>query len=179
VVDTSYAVLHWLYFDRGVKLPPEKIWVDAQSGALRLEDPQSGEVARFGYDAFPIFWRVALDAKWNWRLSWLDADLVPLLRKLRIEPKGKAAQAELARLTSGCSRRCAPSDREHASATNEISGERSQPRGASAYAGASLAELADPPLRTSSREEALGASDESSRIATPTTSTAGCEPMRR
>jgi len=91
-VDTSYAILHWLYFDRGVKLPPEKIWVDAKSGALQLEDPQSHQVAAFGYDAFPIFWRVALDASWNWRFAGIDYDLSGLIRGFDFEPKGEWKQ---------------------------------------------------------------------------------------
>jgi cellulose synthase/poly-beta-1,6-N-acetylglucosamine synthase-like glycosyltransferase/endo-1,4-beta-D-glucanase Y len=98
-VDTSYALLHWLYFDRGVRLPPEKVWVDAKSGTLRLEDPQSGEAASFGYDAFPIFWRLALDASWNWRVAGVDTDLFPILRALRLEPKGEwKREVELAQL---------------------------------------------------------------------------------
>jgi cellulose synthase (UDP-forming) len=98
-VRTSYDILHWLYFSRGVKLPPEKIWVDAQSGELRLEDPKGGEVSHFGYDAFPIFWRVALDATWNWRAAGIDYDVFPLLRALGIELNGEWKQeAELAQL---------------------------------------------------------------------------------
>jgi cellulose synthase (UDP-forming) len=69
VRDTSYAVLHWLYFERGVKLPPEIVHLDRRTGKLSLEDPRSGKIAPFSYDAFPIFWRVALDARWNWRLE--------------------------------------------------------------------------------------------------------------
>jgi cellulose synthase (UDP-forming) len=67
VRDTSYAILHWLYFERGVRLPPEIVHLDRHTGALRLQDPRSGKVAPFSYDSFPIFWRVALDARWNWR----------------------------------------------------------------------------------------------------------------
>ena len=35
-IDTSYALLHSLYFERGMKLPPEKVWIDAHSGAISL-----------------------------------------------------------------------------------------------------------------------------------------------
>jgi cellulose synthase (UDP-forming) len=66
VSDTSYAVLHWLYFERGVNLPPEVVYVDRATGKLRLENPSTGKVANFSYDAFPIYWRVALDARWHW-----------------------------------------------------------------------------------------------------------------
>ncbi len=85
VIDTSYRVLRWIYFDQDMQLPPEKIWVDAQSGKLQLEDPKSGEVSAFGYDAFPIFWRVALDATWNWRTAILDFDGIAALRDLELE----------------------------------------------------------------------------------------------
>jgi cellulose synthase (UDP-forming) len=84
VVTTSYAILHSLYFGAGVKLPPEKIWVDPQSGKLALADPQTGETSQFGYDVFPIYWRVALDANWHWRIAGFESDLVSILRGLGI-----------------------------------------------------------------------------------------------
>ena len=65
VVDTSYAILNWLFFDAGLELPPEKIYVDARTGHIALADPKTGEVSEFGYDAFPIYWRLALDASWH------------------------------------------------------------------------------------------------------------------
>ena len=64
LVRGSYEVLRFLYFDAGVVLPPERIWVDPRSGALLLEKPGGGVPQVFGYDAVPIFWRVALDARW-------------------------------------------------------------------------------------------------------------------
>jgi cellulose synthase (UDP-forming) len=98
-VDSSYALLHWLYFDRGVKLPPEKVWVDAKSGALSLKDPKSGETPDFSYDAFPIFWRLAVDASWNWRVAGIDYDVFPALRDLGVEPRGEWKRAaEVAKL---------------------------------------------------------------------------------
>src|SRR4030095_12150439 len=83
-VTTSYAILHSLYFEAGVKMPPEKVWLDRQTGRLALSDPQTGETSQFGYDAFPIFWRLALDANWHWRVAGFETDLVSVLRALGI-----------------------------------------------------------------------------------------------
>ena len=85
-IDTSYAVLHWLYFERGFRFPPEIMYVDAQTGELSLESPHDGSVADFSYDAFPIFWRVALDERWHGR--WQGR-----LREKMLEPL-RAAYAE-------------------------------------------------------------------------------------
>jgi cellulose synthase (UDP-forming) len=98
-VGTCYALLEGLYFDRGVKLPPEKVWVDARSGAISLADPKTGQRTDFGYDAFPIFWRLALDSDWNWRVAGIDYDVFPALRDLGIELTGEwKRQAQLAML---------------------------------------------------------------------------------
>ena len=67
LVDGSYQLLEWLYFEKRVAFPPEIVYADPKAGALLLERPGKKPVARFSYDAFPIFWRVALDARWNWR----------------------------------------------------------------------------------------------------------------
>lgn len=64
LVDSSYQVLHWIYFEQQLRLPPEILFVDKQTGKLLLTHPRTGESSYFGYDAFPIFWRVALDAQW-------------------------------------------------------------------------------------------------------------------
>ncbi|MER3424818.1 MAG: hypothetical protein C4293_17945, partial [Nitrospiraceae bacterium] len=53
-------------------LPPEIIWLDRHSGDLFLSPPRSGATAGFGYDAMPLFWRVALDTTWFGRR---EADL--------------------------------------------------------------------------------------------------------
>ena len=74
LVRGSYEILRFLYFDSGVVLPPERIWVDPRSGALLLEKLGAGAAPQvFGYDAAPIFWRVALDARWFGRRG--EADL--------------------------------------------------------------------------------------------------------
>lgn len=64
LIESSYAALHWLYDDQGVSLPPEVIYLDKVSGRFELTRPGSGPAAEFSYDAFPLFWRVALDARW-------------------------------------------------------------------------------------------------------------------
>ena len=67
LIDGSYRALDWLYVEKRVAFPPEVIYVDRKAKALRLEHPRTKVVASFSYDAFPIFWRVALDARWNLR----------------------------------------------------------------------------------------------------------------
>ncbi|MEW6683598.1 MAG: glycosyl hydrolase family 8 [Nitrospirota bacterium] len=64
LVDSSYEILHWIYFEQQLRLPPEILFLDKQTGELLLQHPRTGPSASFGYDAFPIFWRVALDAQW-------------------------------------------------------------------------------------------------------------------
>jgi cellulose synthase (UDP-forming) len=99
VVDTSYELLHALYFERKLALPPEKVWVDANTGQIALADPKTGQNADFSYDAFPIFWRIALDTSWNWPLAALDYDVFPLLHELGLEARGEwRRRAELAKL---------------------------------------------------------------------------------
>jgi cellulose synthase (UDP-forming) len=71
LVDGSYAVLRFLFVEKGLALPPEKIWLDPKTGALLLARP-GGEPAAFGYDAVPIYWRVALDARWFGRRDQAD-----------------------------------------------------------------------------------------------------------
>ena len=67
LVDGSYRLLEWLYFEKQAAFPPEIVYADRKSGTLRLEHPRTRAVANFSYDAFPIYWRVALDERWNWR----------------------------------------------------------------------------------------------------------------
>lgn len=64
VVKDSYAILHWLYDRERVALPPEVVYWDKSAGRLSLRHPVTDRVSDFSYDAFPIFWRVALDAQW-------------------------------------------------------------------------------------------------------------------
>lgn len=64
LVRGSYDVLRFLFAERGLALPPEVIFLDPRSGALLLERPGGSGPAAFGYDSVPIYWRVALDARW-------------------------------------------------------------------------------------------------------------------
>ena len=63
-VKSSYAILHWLYDEQALPLPPELIYLDRHTGQLTVQHPVTGALSSFSYDAFPIFWRVALDAAW-------------------------------------------------------------------------------------------------------------------
>ena len=73
LVRSSYDLLRFLYVDRGVALPPELVYLDPRSGAILLERPgDGGGPAPSGYDAVPIFWRVALDARWFGRRGEAD-----------------------------------------------------------------------------------------------------------
>jgi cellulose synthase (UDP-forming) len=72
LVRSSYAILRWIYFDRNLSLPPEKIWLEPSTGAFLLQRPGDATPQPFGYDAVPIFWRVALDARWFGRAEHDD-----------------------------------------------------------------------------------------------------------
>jgi len=67
LIESSYAVLHWIYFDQNLTLPPETIFIGKKDGQLFVKHPQTGQTSSFGYDAVPIFWRVALDQQWHGR----------------------------------------------------------------------------------------------------------------
>lgn len=64
LIESSYAMLHWLYFEEKLPLPPEIVYINKRTGELLLKHPQSGASAQFGYDAVPLYWRVAVDASW-------------------------------------------------------------------------------------------------------------------
>ncbi|MGE0529581.1 MAG: glycosyl hydrolase family 8, partial [Bdellovibrionales bacterium] len=72
VIATSYEVLNWLFVEKGFKLPPMKVYLEKKSGALLLKNPDDPAEPLFSYDAFPIYWRVALDFLW---FSREEADL--------------------------------------------------------------------------------------------------------
>ena len=63
-IDASYAILHWLYDEEALPVPPELIYLDPRTGRLTVRHPVTGASSSFSYDAFPIFWRVALDTAW-------------------------------------------------------------------------------------------------------------------
>jgi len=64
LIRSFYDVLHWLYFEKKVSLPPEIIYVDKHTGELLLKNSRSGRQSDFGYDAVPLFWRISLDDRW-------------------------------------------------------------------------------------------------------------------
>ncbi len=63
-IETSYAILHWLYDEEALPVPPELIYLDPRTSQLTVRHPTTGVSSSFSYDAFPIFWRVALDTAW-------------------------------------------------------------------------------------------------------------------
>ena len=63
-IESSYAILHWLYDEEALPVPPELIYLNRHTGQLTVRHPVTGASSSFSYDAFPIFWRVALDAAW-------------------------------------------------------------------------------------------------------------------
>lgn len=64
VIEDAYATLHWIYDQKEVLLPPEVVYWNRATSQLSLRHPSTGVSSEFSYDAFPIFWRVGLDAQW-------------------------------------------------------------------------------------------------------------------
>jgi cellulose synthase (UDP-forming) len=64
LIRSSYDILRWIYVEQRLTLPPEIVFIDKETGKLHLKHPRTGRSGRFSYDAFPIFWRVAVDADW-------------------------------------------------------------------------------------------------------------------
>jgi len=113
LIESSYAALHWLYDDQGVSLPPEVIYLDKVSGRFALTRPGSGPAAEFSYDAFPLFWRVALDARWFGRSEaacarrcWASSGLSG--RRAGSSSNGTRSRGSRGRRRKGCrsTRRC-------------------------------------------------------------------------
>ncbi len=73
LVRSSYEILRFLFVEKRLAFPPEVVFVDPRTGKLLLDRPGGPAPANFGYDAVPIYWRVALDARWFGRRS--EADL--------------------------------------------------------------------------------------------------------
>ena len=73
LVESSYAILRWIYFEKKLPLPPEMVYINKRTGEFLLKHPLSGISAQFGYDAVPLFWRTAVDANWFGRRT--EADL--------------------------------------------------------------------------------------------------------
>lgn len=64
LITSSYEILEWLFIDRKLPLPPEKLYLDRNRGELLLQKPGSQVKPRFSYDVFPLYWRVAADEQW-------------------------------------------------------------------------------------------------------------------
>ncbi|HET7826855.1 MAG TPA: glycosyl hydrolase family 8, partial [Anaeromyxobacter sp.] len=64
LVRSSYEILRFLFVEQRLALPPEIVFLDPRTGRIVLERPGAAGPAPFGYDAVPIYWRVALDARW-------------------------------------------------------------------------------------------------------------------
>ncbi len=92
LVRSSYDLLRFLYVDRGVAAPPEVVYLDPRTGIILLDRPggASGPAAS-GYDSVPIYWRVAVDARWFGRRG--EADL--RARMLRFPREAWRAEGRL------------------------------------------------------------------------------------
>ncbi len=64
LISSSYEILDWVFLEQKLALPPEKIFIDRDDGRLLIQKPEQQEKARFSYDVFPIYWRIATDEQW-------------------------------------------------------------------------------------------------------------------
>lgn len=69
LIDSSYELLRWIYDVKQLPVPPETLYLDKDRERILLTHPKKKEPAVFSYDAFPLFWRVALDATWFGRAT--------------------------------------------------------------------------------------------------------------
>jgi cellulose synthase (UDP-forming) len=67
LIASSYDILEWLYYEEQLAVPPQVVFIDKETGELMRKPSASRRASRFSYDAFPIFWRVAADARWHHR----------------------------------------------------------------------------------------------------------------
>ncbi len=67
LVRSSYGILEWIFLTEKSPLPPEIVYIDRKNGKPTLTRPGNRRPADFSYDAFPIYWRVALDEEWHGR----------------------------------------------------------------------------------------------------------------
>ncbi|MCX6116093.1 MAG: glycosyl hydrolase family 8, partial [Proteobacteria bacterium] len=65
VANDSTALIHWLLSDKKIKFLPEYVFLDRKTGDIHIKHPETNQQADFGYDVFPLFWRLAVDAQWN------------------------------------------------------------------------------------------------------------------
>ncbi len=89
LVDGSYMLWNWIFESEKLSVPPIKVYLNVDSGSFQLKPPDivkknfwgrskviSKKPHNFGYDAYPMYWRAAVDAKWNHR------DQAPLRKKM-------------------------------------------------------------------------------------------------
>ncbi len=69
VAKTAYDVLKLIFIERDLDFPPERVYFDRKKEIIRLEHPRTLEIGDFGYDVFPIYWRMAADWRWHWSLE--------------------------------------------------------------------------------------------------------------
>lgn len=69
VARTAYDVLRLIFVEKALDFPPERVYFDRKNGIVRLEHPKTLAIGDFGYDVFPIYWRMAADWRWSWRME--------------------------------------------------------------------------------------------------------------
>ncbi len=69
VARTAYDVLRFIFIEKDLDFPPERVYFDRKREIVRLEHPRTLAIGDFGYDAFPIYWRMAADWRWHWRME--------------------------------------------------------------------------------------------------------------
>ncbi|MFO0691572.1 MAG: glycosyl hydrolase family 8 [Myxococcota bacterium] len=69
VARTAYDVLRLIFVEKDLDFPPERVYFDRKNEIVRLEHPKTLAIGDFGYDVFPIYWRMATDWRWSWRME--------------------------------------------------------------------------------------------------------------
>jgi endoglucanase len=90
LVKSSYQVLENTAQLSAVKLPSDWVALDTQSGQFQALPPSSPIKTLYGFDAYRVWWRVALDASWfksNEAVQFLRQHLGPLQEQWRKQQK--------------------------------------------------------------------------------------------
>ncbi len=67
LITSSYEILEWIFLENKCPLPPEIIYVNKADGKLSFTTPANKHKSDFSYDAFPLYWRLAMDREWHGR----------------------------------------------------------------------------------------------------------------
>lgn len=67
LVHSSYQILEWLFFDQRVAVPPQIVFINKDTGRLFMRPSDDSRNRLFSYDAFPLYWRIAVDSEWHGR----------------------------------------------------------------------------------------------------------------